>query len=430
MKSNAKTARHLLPSSMIGANAQAHDTARLSTPAGCHLLAMLVLGSFAVPACGDQAHSHGGTLISVDPIGDLDLDVEQIGQYLSEFGLDPAAAQYAVKTFEYVYRTVDATGEPTIASGLFALPATGDDRELPLVTWLHGTRVYRGEVASMDAGSDDRRFVMAFASAGYAVTAPDYLGLGRSPVPHPWMDPGAAVTGSMDALRATQEIAAREDRRLTHDVLVTGFSHGGNSAMALARAIQQDENADLALGALAPIGGGYGWSQWIKSALAEDSEIIPKAATIYLGYLTVAWNRLHHYYGAPSEVFRAPYDEMAETLFDNDHTIEQIFPAMPVYPSDLLTAEFAARLRQPTGALAAALAAADAVCDWTPGVPVHLYTASGDHEMPSASTEHCRHALEARGAEVEVIDVGDFDHFGSAMESVPKILELFDGLPR
>jgi len=385
--------------------------------------------TLALPACADPADSRG-TLVSADPIADLDLNVEQIGQYLTEFGLDPAAAHYAVKTFQYVYRTVDTSGEPTIASGLLALPATGDDRELPLVTWLHGTRVYRGEVASVDANSDDRRFVMAFASAGYAVTAPDYLGLGRSPVPHPWMDPGAAITGSMDALQATLEISAREDRRLTRDVLVTGFSQGGNSAMALGRALQQRENPDLALGALAPIGGGYGWSQWIKSALAEESAIIPEAATIYLGYLTVAWNRLHHFYGAPSEAFRSPYDETVETLFDNDHTIEQIFPAMPVHPSDLLTAEFIARLQQPTGELADALAAADAVCDWTPGVPVHLYAAGGDQEMPIASTEHCRDALEERGAEVEVIDVGDFDHFGSAMESVPRILELFDGLTR
>jgi hypothetical protein len=103
---------------------------------------------------------------------------------------------------------------------------------------------------------------------------------------------------------------------------------------------------------------------------------------------------------------------------------------MPEDPSELLTAEFAARLQQPTGALAAALAAADAVCDWTPDVPVHLYAASGDHEMPIASTEHCRNALEEGGAEVAVIDVGDFDHFGSALESVPKILDRFDGLTR
>jgi pimeloyl-ACP methyl ester carboxylesterase len=419
MKSNAtRAAGPLLP-----------RPPRLSTPARHRLLAVLALGFLALLACADQADSRG-TLVSADPIADLDLNVEQIGQYLGDFGFDPAVAQYPVKTFEYVYRTVDARGEPTIASGLLALPTTGDDRELPLVTWLHGTRVYRGEVASMDAGSDDRRFVMAFASAGYAVTAPDYLGLGRSPLPHPWMDPGTAITGSMDALRTTHEIAARDNRRLTRDVLVTGFSQGGNSAMALGRAIQQGESPDLALGALAPISGGYGWSQWIESALAEDSEIIPKAATIYLGYVTVAWNRLHHIYGAPSEAFKSPYDEIVETLFDNDHTIDQIFPAMPVNPRDLLTAEFVGRLQQPTGTLAAALAAADAVCDWTPGAPVHLYAASGDHEMPIASTEHCRAALEERGAEVEVIDVGDFDHFGSAMESVPKILELFDGLTR
>jgi hypothetical protein len=116
-------------------------------PARLEPLAALALGFVGLPACADQADSRG-TLVSADPIADLDLGIEQIGPYLTTFGLDPAAAQYAVKTFEYVYRTVDVSGAPTIASGLFALPITGDDRELPLVTWLHGTRVYRGEVAS------------------------------------------------------------------------------------------------------------------------------------------------------------------------------------------------------------------------------------------------------------------------------------------
>src|SRR5687767_9502518 len=98
----------LLLSSTVGANARADDPGasvprrwrcprRFSTPVRRRLLAMFALGFLALPACADEADARG-SLVSADPIADLDLDVEQIRQYLAEFGLDPAAAQYAVKT--------------------------------------------------------------------------------------------------------------------------------------------------------------------------------------------------------------------------------------------------------------------------------------------------------------------------------------------
>jgi hypothetical protein len=213
---------------------------------------------------------------------------------------------------------------------------------------------------------------------------------------------------------------------LDEQVLLSGFSQGGNSAMAVGRALQQGADPRLQLGGLAPVSGGYGWSGWVRSALAGEVEPLP--ATIYLAYLTVAWNRLHHLYDSPSEAFNAPYDQTVEMLFDNDHTIQEIFVGVPATPQELLTEQFQQRLQQPSGALRAALQAADSVCDWQPQVPVVLYAASGDREMPIASTHHCQQALKAQGAEVDVVDVGDYDHFGSILQSVPLILEWFDEL--
>ncbi len=362
-----------------------------------------------------------GTLVSATPL--TELDAGQVTASLEEIGVDASRVRFGVEAHQIVYHTVDPEGLPITASGLVVFPGN-DDRDLRLVAWLHGTRVNRGEVASVSADSDDWRFAFAFASAGYAVSVPDYLGLGLGPGFHPWMDASSLATVAVDALRATRELAARDERRLDDRVLVSGFSEGGNAAMALGQALHNDADPHLQLGALAPISGGHGWSAWVRSAVS--GEIDPGAATVYLAYLSVAWNRLHHLYDSPIEAFRAPYDGTVETLFDNDHTIEQIFSGLPATPEELLAPPFAERLRHPSGTLRQALQEADSVCDWQPDVPVHLYAANGDHEMPIDSAIHCQQALQAHGADVTLIDVGDVDHFGSVVLSLPRVLAQFE----
>ena len=47
--------------------------------------------------------------------------------------------------------------------------------------------------------------------------------------------------------------------------------------------------------------------------------------------------------------------------------------------------------------------------------------------MPIASTLHAERALKEHGADVTLVDVGDTDHFGSVMQSVPRVLAEFEG---
>lgn len=147
----------------------------------------------------------------------------------------------------------------------------------------------------MNAEGGDRRIAFAFASAGYAVSAPDYLGLGEGPGPHPYLDPSSEVTASVDALRATHALAERQGRRLDPEVLATGHSQGATVTMALGRALQEGADPRLRLGALAPISGPYDTSGSIQTALSGRINL----ATGYLAYLTVSWNRLHHFYDTP-----------------------------------------------------------------------------------------------------------------------------------
>jgi hypothetical protein len=371
------------------------------------------------PSAGAQR----GALLSVIPLDSLDTD--QVSQMLAAAGLDTSRVRNGIAAYRIEYVTIDATGEPTTASALTVLPRN-EERELRTVAWLHGTTVYRGEVASVSAEGGDRLIAYAFAAAGDAVAAPDYLGLGVGPGYHPFRDPSSEVTASIDALRATRALAEQEGRQLDGQVLVSGFSQGGPAAMALGRALHLQDGADpsFSLGALAPIGGPFDMSGTFSLALSDEIDL----AAAYLAYLVVAWNRLHHLYDSPSDAFLAPYDATIETLFDGEHTGEEILPALPGTPAELFTPAFMARLQHPSGTLKAALDEADRTCDWRPDVPIAIYAASGDRDVPIANAEYCQSILQEYGADVRLIDVGDVDHSTSVMLSLPLVLEQFDAV--
>jgi hypothetical protein len=146
------------------------------------------------------------------------------------------------------------------------------------------------------------------------------------------------------------------------------------------------------------------------------------SAVIYLGYAITAWNRSQKLYDDPSEVFRAPYDQVADSLFDSDHREADVVAALPGTPRELFTDEFLARLEHPTGALAEVLAANDDPCRWRPAVPVRLYAGTADRDVVFSNAESCETDLRARGTrDVRVVNVGDVDHFGSAMAALPRI---------
>jgi hypothetical protein len=386
--------------------------------------ALLAAAPAASAAVGHQPQR--GELLSVVPVQTVTVDD------LTESGtfgpFDARRAQYGVHAYRVTYRTVDVDGKPTTASGLVALP-DGVRTELRTVAYEHGTRAGRADVASVGTDNLDRPAALLIASAGYAAVAPDYLGLGVGPGTHPYMDAASETTASIDMLRAARTMAAQQHRKLDPDVLVTGFSQGGQAAMALGRALQGGADRQFRLGALAPISGPYDGQHAELPGLLVNGEVAPVDGAFYLAYWTVAMNRLHHFYGKPSEVFKAPYDETIEALFDGNHDENAIFPAIPASPQELFTDAYLQRLLHPTGGLLDALRDNDDTCSsWRPTSPVRLYAASGDTDVTITNARHCQQQLRAHGVNAPLIDVGDVGHFPSQIAGVPLVLDWFESV--
>ncbi|GAB1509950.1 alpha/beta hydrolase [Actinophytocola sp. KF-1] len=342
---------------------------------------------------------------------------QEVAAYLTGHGLDAGTVRNDVDLYLSRYWTTGADGRPTTASALTVLPRTGA-RSLRTVTWLHGTRVYRGDTASR-SDNLDRAAAVLFAAGGDAVVAPDYLGLGTGPGTHPYMLARPTVTATVDAMRAGRAIAARSGRWLDREVLVSGFSQGGQAAMLVGRALRSSREFEL--GAVAAIAGPYDIrGEELPAAL--DGRLDGVSAVVYLGYAITAWNRSQKLYDTPSEAFRAPYDQVVDALFDSDHQEADVVRALPATPQELFTDAFLARLAHPTGALAEVLAANDDPCRWRPRVPVRLYAGRADRDVVFANAESCASDLRAhRARDVRVVDLGDLDHFGSARAALPAI---------
>ncbi|MET3984151.1 alpha/beta hydrolase [Streptomyces sp. PvR034] len=366
-----------------------------------------------------------GTLISVTPLAELTRD--QVGAYVGALGIGSDTVRHGVSAYRLTYATITPQGRPTTATGLLVLPRGGPYR-LDLVSDTHGTTVFRGDAPS-GAGDFGRITPYLHAAAGRAVAAPDYLGLGGGSGSHPYMDEKSAVSAGLDMLRAARTASDRLGRPLTGDVYATGFSQGGQVAMALGRELSSVRTG-FRLRGLAPMAGPYDIAGAELPGLT-DGRIDPLTGVFYLSYYLTAQNKLHRLYADPAEVFKAPYASTLEGLFDGSHTEEEVVAGLPATLDGLLTPAWAEQVRHPSGAFAAAIAANDDACDWKPAAPVRLYAAAGDRDVPIANARSCAADLARHGVRAPVVDQGaGTDHRGTAVRSAPQVVRWFDALSR
>ncbi|MEU7140367.1 alpha/beta fold hydrolase [Nocardia sp. NPDC046473] len=360
-----------------------------------------------------------GTVVSTTPVAQL--SIEETAAYLTKGNFD-TPVHNGVDAYRVDYRTITAAGEPTTASGLVVFPHT-DSPRLRAVSFEHGTLVLKSDAPSVNNQSrpDQARTIM-FAAAGYAAIAPDYLGLGDGPGNHPYTHAPTEVSASADLLFAAKSIASQQHREFEHDILVTGFSQGGHAAMAFGKALQADEVPGFGLAALAPVSGPYAL-RGVETPAGLDGRVAPGPAVFYFAYWLTAMNQIYRFYENPAEAFQEPYAGKIEGLFDGTRNELTIATLLPITPDLLLTPRFVEWAKNPTGAVLKAITDSDTTCDWTPRVPVHLYAATADRNVPYANAEHCLQALHSDNATLQ--NLGNLDHTNSARAAMPQILTWF-----
>jgi pimeloyl-ACP methyl ester carboxylesterase len=365
----------------------------------------LLICFIALAACSPPpqlAAPEGVSATSLETIGRLH------GRILLKLaGVSAISVSHDVDCYRIVYRTHDGRGREIAASGLLALPRGVQARRL--VSFQHGTSTSR-DVAPSALDVSGKAAALVFAGNGYALVAPDYIGLGASEGVHPYLVAEDAARATTDLIAAARKLAGVPDG----PVFLSGFSQGGQASMAALRALEAA--GEQVLGA-APVAGPYDIRDIsLGAALAGGA---PSHA-LYLAYMS--WGYAARYDRALDTVLTPAYAGIVDGLFKVKHDPQVIIETLPQDPREMFNRSFLDAF-EGNGShwLLEALAVSD-VTTWKPRAPVRLYYGSNDVDVVPEEALAAERTLRERGADVRAIDVGPYAHEPSLLAAAPLIL--------
>ena len=236
------------------------------------------------------------------------------------FGTLPAAVD-GTQIFKVTYNSVNFAGTPVTLSGAIALPLTGAPKGM--VIYMHGTSIGQNEcpsagVSGANAYNEAAIAVAAFASGGYAVVMPDYVGQGVSTEAHPYVMGSKNAPTGRDLAIATYGIAQEVGCTIGTNLYVSGYSEGGGNAMALCQLLQAQPIPGKVFKAGATMSGPYDLSGAQRAMLMGPQQPQPDdlqfAAVMLTGDISHAANA---YYGIkPNVIFKPLMASEIEPSFD------------------------------------------------------------------------------------------------------------------
>ncbi|MFN8770384.1 MAG: alpha/beta hydrolase family protein [Neisseriaceae bacterium] len=180
----------------------------------------------------------------------------------------------SISLYRIIYTTIGQFGESELVSGAIYYPEISKNKIKGVVLFFHPTFFAKSSVSSYDPKNRVNRSIAAlFASYGYIVLYPDYIGMGynRKQV-HPYvLYPKVNALDGLSILTASQQFLIRNnllpDKHHKIPLFLTGYSEGSAYAMWFSRLYQEQANfknvfdkTNYELRLVAPISGAYNLS--------------------------------------------------------------------------------------------------------------------------------------------------------------------------
>lgn len=334
-------------------------------------------------------------------------------QMLGQYFIFPV--ENGVKYYKITYTTPDVQGNPSVASGLLAVPDV-KDKTFPLLCYQHGTSSSRTDVPSNQNG--ESALPILFASLGYMVVTPDYLGLGDSPGFHPYVHADTEASAGADGLRALQEFADNEDFCYENRVFLTGYSQGGHASAALHRLLDLTDEFNVVAGA--HLSGPYNVSGVMRDLLFADE---PYSRPAYLINTMFSYQYVYgDLYGDITDAVKPEYVDKCNQYYNGDISLSQLNDYLisalttnegGAIPGRVFRDDFRAAIdADPNHPVNLALARND-VMDWAPAAPTRLYYCQADDQVPFENSVVAEAAISALNPpNFDAIDLGNFNHVG------------------
>ncbi len=335
---------------------------------------------------------------------------EQVKNLLLESGMLPSDAtlfiKHGVSAIRITYKTVTPQGEQINASGALVVPNTADP--IPMVSFQHGTITNEASAPS-NFQSGFTELATLFASAGFILSVPDYLGYGESKhIEHPYEHRASLATACRDMLRASYEYFKEVGVDLPNDKLfLSGYSEGGFATMAMFKLLQEEHPNEFNITAVTVGSGAYNKSatvDWVVNSNENQIHI-----NTFVWVLDV-YNKLYPQLQRPySYYFNEPY----ATQIAN----HGVFTPIETNPSLLLTESFISSYNSGLDTDFIAAVQDNDCFNWKPLAPLRLYHGTDDNLVPYFNSQTAFQAMTQLGAtNVELVTITNGTHESAILD--------------
>jgi len=341
---------------------------------------------------------------------------------------------FDVDMYKMIYNTVDAHGNPTIASGAFLVPTNTTCLDFPMAVYHHGTSLKKVDVPSYNV--QETLIGKVFSAGGYFTCMPDYVGMGDSPGLHPYVHAESEATASIDMLRAAREFISDSLAMIDNgEVFITGYSQGGHACMATHKYINDNGlSNEFDIIASAPCSGPYVLSITMADSLTS---LTPYSNPGYIAYLLASYEHVYgNIFNSWSDILKSPYDTIVPPFFDGNNTtlgmgeLNSLLPqVMDSLIIDSVLMNFINDSVNKTHPLWVALLDNDNY-DWTPQEPVNMYYCTADEQVAYTNALVADSVMNNNGAPyVQSINSGSgLNHNACVLPALSAALNWFQSL--
>lgn len=364
----------------------------LVAPTGCHT------ASINDPTTPAPAR----TLVASSLISEVSA-VQLRSRYTGVSALFQLFIRYGISVYRLEYTTTDSDGKKIKASGAVLIPA-GAATALPMMSIQHGTIQSDSDApSSYGPGSEAYTFGSLFASQGYIIAAPDYIGYGASKdLPHTYEHRNGLATASLDMLRATREFMS--DKKVNWDkrLFIAGYSEGGYATMALQKKIEEETSTEFNLVASSCGAGAYDKPAFMREIINGPTGGIAYINRLYV-WVLLTYDRIYGLNRPMTYYFKEPFASQV-TARGKDVDIS-------VSLNTAFTDQFKKAINDGTDAGFLRAVQDNDIHDWKPRTPTRLYHGDADETVFYINSQNARDAMQKRGASnVELVTLKGANH--------------------
>ena len=328
---------------------------------------------------------------------------------------------HGVDVYKITYMT-KFDGKDIMASGIVSIPIT--EGAFPLLSFQNGTNTQNSNAPSVNPGNELYTLLEFMASAGFVVSAPDYLGFGASKAMfHPYLDKESTVQTVTDMLRAVNELLSNHlNKEVSKELYITGYSQGGWATAQLQKTIEQSATGEFDLKASACGAGPYDLKLVNDYILAQTEYPMP----YFIGYIFNSYINLDDIKNSPSDVFKLPYSDRILKLYDGTKSGEEINDQLTTITDLLFTEEYRTTANTNTKfSTVISTLEKNSVSAWKTNIPTLLLHGSADNYVPPTTSANLYSGFVAQGVDKSKVTLVPIPGAGHTTGIIPSCVAAF-----